>query len=148
MLRCAGSVDQLGRPTPMTRFILFAALVLWTARCSFSQDIPVTEVMKGCSEKNPPPCVTSAPRATHVPKPKYSKEGRKQKIEGTVILSAVVGTDGRAHNFTVTRSLGYGLDEEAIKTVKKWKFKPGTNNGTPVATAISIEVAFRLWPGS
>jgi TonB family protein len=41
---------------------------------------------------------------------------------------------------------GYGLDEEAIKAVKKWKFKPGAMDGHPVAVQVSIETNFHLFP--
>ena len=45
----------------------------------------------------------------------------------------------------VIRSLGLGLDEKAIEAVKRWKFKPATNNGTPVTAKATIEMNFRLW---
>jgi TonB family protein len=42
--------------------------------------------------------------------------------------------------------LGYGLDEEAYNTIKKWKFKPATEkDGTPVAAVVPVEVTFRLY---
>jgi protein TonB len=55
----------------------------------------------------------------------------------------VVGTDGLAHDISVVRSVGYGLDEEAIKALKKWKFKPGRGSGKPAPVQISVEVNFR-----
>jgi TonB family protein len=39
--------------------------------------------------------------------------------------------------------VGYGLDEEAIKALKKWKFKPGKGSGKPAPVQISVEVNFR-----
>ena len=56
----------------------------------------------------------------------------------------IVGTDGRAHDIRVSRSLGLGLDEKAIESVKTWKFEPGKKDGVPVAVQISVEVAFHL----
>jgi protein TonB len=56
----------------------------------------------------------------------------------------VVGTDGLAHDIRIAHSLGYGLDEEAIKAVKRWKFKPGTVSGQPVALRINVKMDFRL----
>jgi len=61
-----------------------------------------------------------------------------------VVLYVVVGTDGRPHDIRVARTLGYGLDEEAIKTVRKWTFTPGANNGVPVPVAVNIEITFHL----
>lgn len=76
--------------------------------------------------------------------PDYSEEARNKGIEGTVLLAIEVWEDGRAHNITVLESVGYGLDEEAIKAVQKWRFRPGTKNGKPVKTAARVEVTFRL----
>jgi TonB family protein len=87
----------------------------------------------------------SAPRAIFRPEPEYSEEARKAKFQGTVVLSLVVGPDGRAHDIRVRRSLGLGLDEKAVETVRTWKFEPARKDGQPVAVLISIEVNFRLY---
>jgi protein TonB len=86
----------------------------------------------------------SAPVATFQPDPEYSEEARKAKYQGEVWLTVIVGTDGRAHDIRVSRSLGLGLDEKAIESVKTWKFEPGKKDGVPVAVQISVEVAFHL----
>ncbi|HEY4842953.1 MAG TPA: energy transducer TonB [Terriglobales bacterium] len=85
-----------------------------------------------------------APRAIFAPDPEYSTQARKEGIAGTVVLSLVVGPDGDPRDITVVRSLGHGLDEQAIAAVKRWKFEPGMKDGKPVAVQLSIEVAFRL----
>jgi TonB family protein len=103
-----------------------------------SSDHPLT----ACGDKNPPPCVDKPPIATHNPPPKYSKEAEDAKIEGVVVVQGVVGTDGRLHEVKVARALGYGLDEEAIKCVEKWRFKPGKSSGKPVPVVIDVEVRF------
>jgi TonB family protein len=59
-------------------------------------------------------------------------------------LYLIVDTDGLPRDIRVARSIGYGLDEEAIEAVKKWKFKPSTFDGHPVAVQVNVEVAFRL----
>jgi TonB family protein len=100
-------------------------------------------LFKVCGTKNPPPCATP-PRAIKSPDPKYSKEARKKKIEGITLLWLIVGADGLPRDIRVARSVGYGLDEEAIKAVKKWRFKPGTMDGKPVAVMVNVEVTFRL----
>ena len=53
--------------------------------------------------------------------------------------------DGRAENISVVRKAGYGLEQSAIETVKKWQFRPAKDaDGTPVATLVPIEVTFRI----
>jgi TonB family protein len=101
-------------------------------------------LFKVCGAKNPPPCATP-PRVIKHPDPKYSKEAHKKKIEGTTVLWLIVRADGLPGDIRVARSVGYGLDEEAIKTVKKWRFKPSTLDGHPVAVQINVEVTFRLY---
>ncbi len=86
----------------------------------------------------------SAPVATFSPEPEYSEEARKAKYQGEVWLTVTIGTDGRAHDIHVSRSLGLGLDEKAIESVKTWKFDPGKKDGVPVAVVISVEVDFHL----
>ena len=61
-------------------------------------------------------------------------------MEGVVLLWLVVGTDGRPHNIKVVHALGYGLDEEAVKAVEKWRFKPAKKDNRPVAVQINVEV--------
>ncbi len=87
----------------------------------------------------------SAPRAIFAPEPEYSEEARKAKYQGTCVLWLVVGPDGKPREVRVTRSLGLGLDEKAIETVKTWKFEPALKDGKPVAVQISVEVEFRLY---
>ena len=102
------------------------------------------KVFNVCSEKYRPPCAT-APHAFYTPDPDYSKEAKKKKIEGTVVLWVLVGPAGRVDDVRIARTLGYGLDEEAIKAVSKWKFEPGTSGGVPVPVQINVEVHFRLY---
>src|SRR5438067_520807 len=87
----------------------------------------------------------SAPKAIYAPDPEYSEEARKAKYQGTVVLSLIVGSDGVPRDIKVARSVGLGLDEKAIETVKTWKFDPGTKDGKPVATYATIVVAFHLY---
>jgi protein TonB len=87
----------------------------------------------------------SAPKAIYAPDPEYSEEARKAKYQGTVVLSLIVGADGVPRDIKVARSVGLGLDEKAIETVKTWKFDAGTKDGKPVATYATIEVAFHLY---
>ena len=87
----------------------------------------------------------SAPRPIYDPEPEYSDEARKAKFQGTVLLVAVIGSDGRPRDLHVVRSLGMGLDQKALNAVQKWRFSPAMKDNHPVSVKISIEVAFRLY---
>lgn len=87
----------------------------------------------------------TAPRAIYTPEPDFSEEARKAKYEGTVVLWLVVGSDGRAHDIHISRSLGMGLDEKAVEAIRVWRFEPGRKDGIPVAVQVNVEVSFRLY---
>jgi TonB family protein len=87
---------------------------------------------------------TTAPTIISKVDPEYSEEARKAKYSGSVMLSIVVNTDGKAEDVKVVKSLGMGLDEKAIEAVMKWRFTPGKNKGVPVKVKAQIEVNFRL----
>ena len=85
------------------------------------------------------------PVAKYTPEPDFSEEARKAKYQGTVILAAIIGPDGKPRNLRVVRSLGMGLDEKALERARTWLFEPGKKDGQPVAVAINLEVEFRLY---
>jgi TonB family protein len=86
----------------------------------------------------------SAPVPIYQPEPEYTKEARKAKLQGSVLLSLTVDETGKAQAIKVTKSLGLGLDQKAIECVQKWWFKPAMKDGKPVPVMASVEVEFRL----
>ncbi len=76
--------------------------------------------------------------------PEYSREARKRKIEGTVTIEVIVDEEGLPSDFHVVKSLGYGLDENALAAARLYRFRPATLNGKSVAVRTSIKVDFRL----
>ncbi len=86
----------------------------------------------------------SAPVLLSKSEPEYSENARAEKIQGTVMLSVTIGADGLAHDVTLLRSIGFGLDEKAAEAVSMWRFAPGKRDGTPVPVTATIEVNFRL----
>lgn len=87
----------------------------------------------------------TVPQVIYSPEPSFSEEARKAKFQGIVELLVVVGKDGRTYNIRVAQSLGMGLDEQAIEAVRRWRFRPATLNGQPVATQIAVQVDFHLY---
>lgn len=87
----------------------------------------------------------TVPQVIFNPEPNFSDEARKAKAQGIVLLLVVVGKDGRTYDIRVGQSLGMGLDEKAIEAVNRWRFRPATLNGQPVATQIAVQVDFHLY---
>ncbi|HEY8549460.1 MAG TPA: energy transducer TonB, partial [Vicinamibacterales bacterium] len=87
-----------------------------------------------------------SPQVLYEAKPQYTAEAMRAKIQGTVLVSAVVMPDGTAQDIRIIRSLDsvFGLDQEAIKAVRQWRFRPGTRMGQPVPVQVTIEVSFNL----
>jgi periplasmic protein TonB len=79
-------------------------------------------------------------------KPNYTGEAMRARIQGMVTLQAVVLPDGSVGTAHVVRSLDatFGLDQEALKTVKLWRFMPGTLAGRAVPVLVEIELTFTL----
>jgi TonB family protein len=77
--------------------------------------------------------------------PSYTDSAIKSKVQGIVILQAVIRRTGRVDSFKVIRALGHGLEEQAIQEIaQKWRFRPGTLHGKPVDVLATIEVQFNL----
>jgi periplasmic protein TonB len=88
----------------------------------------------------------SLPICVICPYPVYTDEARHVKIQGTVTLRVLVGTDGKAADVRVVRGVGYGLDERAVQTVRGWKFNPARDaNRRAVAAWVTVEAVFRLF---
>jgi TonB family protein len=88
----------------------------------------------------------SLPACIYCPQAQYSAQAVKNHIEGTVILVAVVGPDGQAHDIRVVTALPDGLTEKAIEAVRSWKFKPAKSpDGNLAAVRQTIEVTFHLY---
>jgi periplasmic protein TonB len=85
-----------------------------------------------------------APVAIDRADPLYTEGARKARISGIVILEAIIDKQGNVDNVRVIKGLPLGLSEEAERAVKKWRFRPGTLNGQPVATIFNLTVNFKL----
>jgi len=88
----------------------------------------------------------TSPAVVREVKPQYTAEAMRAKVQGTVWLQCVVLPDGTVGNVQVTKSLdsNFGLDQEAIKAAKQWRFRPGSRMGEPVPVLVTIELTFTL----
>jgi len=85
------------------------------------------------------------PRCTYCPNPSYSEEARAARVQGSVILSVVVGSTGQVEKAVALRGPGHGLEQQAIEAIQGWRFTPAAGpDGKPVACIVNIEVTFRL----
>ena len=86
------------------------------------------------------------PRVLREVKPQYTADAMRAKVQGTVLLEAIVMPNGSVGQVKVIKSLDpiFGLDEEAVKAAKQWRFVPGTRLGQPVPVIITIELTFTL----
>ena len=86
----------------------------------------------------------SAPTVIYRVEPEYSEEARRARYQGIVVLQAVIRRDGQVDMIHLVRSLGFGLDQNAIEALKKWRFRPAMKDGMPVDSTLNIEVRFNL----
>jgi TonB family protein len=88
---------------------------------------------------------TSDPKPIHVVRAQYTNEALAAKIEGDVILSLLVGSDGVPSDIKVVRGLGMGLDEKAVECLQQWRFKRATNYfGESAFAKATVRINFRL----
>ena len=87
----------------------------------------------------------TAPVPVVTPHPEYTASAMRAKIQGTVRVRCVVRLDGVCADVTVVRSLDrtYGLDDEAVRAIRDWRFRPALRAGTPAATRIDSRCASR-----
>jgi protein TonB len=86
------------------------------------------------------------PRVIQEVRPQYTADAMRAKVQGTVWVECVVMPDGTVGEATVTKSLDsvFGLDQEALKAAKRWRFIPGRRLGQPVPVLVTIELTFTL----
>jgi protein TonB len=79
-------------------------------------------------------------------KPAYTADAMRAKVQGTVLVECLVTADGSVGDVQLRRSLDstFGLDQEAVKAARQWRFRPATRLGEPVPVLITIELTFTL----
>jgi len=113
---------------------------LLIAGCALGAMVTVATAQERSRDGVTPPVVVKEIKA------EYTQAAKDARIQGTVIMDAVVLDDGTVGEVKVTRSLDavHGLDEAAVNATKQWQFKPGTKDGKPVAVRVEIEMTFTL----
>ena len=102
-----------------------------------AQTEPYREVFTVGGEVEPPKLLSRV-------QPVYTETARRARIEGVVIVQAVIDREGRVTETKVLKALPMGLDEAAKEAISHWKFKPATRGGEPVDCYMTLTVSFRL----
>ena len=109
------------------------------------------DASSGMADVGPANCPTHAtipPRAIFAPDPEFSEKASRTHIQGAVTIALTVGVDGKPHDITVLKKLGYGLDEKAVEAARQWRFQPATRDGKPVEAKIQMVMTFRSFASS
>jgi len=84
-----------------------------------------------------------APVATQEVDPGYPIELMRQNVQGIVMLSAVIRSDGSVGEVRILRGVDDRLDVYASAALSRWRFRPATRNGDPVAIQTVVMIPFR-----
>ena len=86
------------------------------------------------------------PIAVLTPKPNFTSDAMRAKVQGVAVVDCIVEIDGRPSSCKIARSLDptFGLDQQAVLAASQWRFRPGTRLGAPVRVEITIEMSFTL----
>jgi TonB family protein len=98
----------------------------------------------------------SAPELIYSVNPEFTDKARRKKLGGTCVVSILVDVNGTPQDVHVLRSIAstvspklhsaaMGLDENAIKAARQYRFKPGTYHGKPVPVELKLEVNYRIY---
>ena len=115
-----------------------------TAALVLAEGVPAARELQDPLPLSAPGLVS--PEISKEVKPKYTRKAQEAGIQGIVEMEAVVLPDGKVGHVRVVKSLDsvHGLDEEAVKALKKWRFKPGTRSGKRVPVLVTVEMTFTL----
>lgn len=77
--------------------------------------------------------------------PLYTEAARRTRVQGPVVLEAVIDTEGNVVRVKVIKALPFGLDDNAVAAVKGWKFRPAHDqHGRAVAVYFRLTVYYHL----
>lgn len=84
-----------------------------------------------------------APRKTVDVRPQYPEIARAARVEGTIIMEAVLDTSGPVTQLRLIKSVPM-LDQAALDAVRQWRYAPSLYGGYPVSVLMTITVRFML----
>jgi protein TonB len=97
---------------------------------------------KGNARQEP---VDERPVLLNQPRPLFTEEARKNKVQGVVRVRILVDTNGAVREVVLMRGLPDGLNEQAIRAAYQMRFRPAIKNGHPVSYWLgNVEIEFNL----
>jgi periplasmic protein TonB len=101
------------------------------------------ELKHPAADAKAPDADLSQPMAIRKVDPAYPIQLMRENVGGTVILYAVIHSDGHVSDVRVLRGADERLDRYASEALEQWKFQPATKNGSPVAVEATFQIPFR-----
>ncbi|MBK9063452.1 MAG: energy transducer TonB [Acidobacteria bacterium] len=86
----------------------------------------------------------SPPVAIETIAPPYPELARRARIEGVVVLDAVIGADGAVREVRVAQGVSPLLDPAAVEAVRRWRYRPASVGARPVAVLLKVVLTFSL----
>jgi outer membrane biosynthesis protein TonB len=77
--------------------------------------------------------------------PQSNEFAQDHGVAGICLYHVVIGADGKPGEIAVARPIGFGLDENAVDSIRKATFEPATKNGNPVPVMLDLVVEFRIY---
>lgn len=74
--------------------------------------------------------------------PDYPSELRREGVSGLVMVKCLIDEQGNVTETEIEKSSNVAFEKPAVAALKKWKFKPAKQDGTPVAIKVSIPIKF------
>ena len=79
------------------------------------------------------------------PRASYTQKAREAGVSGTIRLLIGFSADGKIKHILIIKSLGYGLNEEAVKAARGIRFEPATKDGKPISVVKIVEYSFEIY---
>jgi periplasmic protein TonB len=141
-------------PEPPPRHEEVVRIVEQPQRPAPPQELPTPDVAVTIPEGPPPePEPTGpirvggnvkAPVKINAPDPEYTEPARSARLEGVVIIEAIIDKNGRVKSTKIVKDQPMGLGASAERAIRGWTFKPATLNGKPVEVYYNLTVNFQL----
>jgi TonB family protein len=88
--------------------------------------------------------VVQAPVRTKFVNPVYPDFAVRAKVDGWVVVEAVIDSQGRSLGTRVVKSSNAVLDQAAVDAVRRWEYRPATREGAPTECIMTVTVVFKL----